>query len=172
MNNIMPIEQVESKILLIRGQKVILDRDLAELYGVETRVLKQAVRRNIQRFPEDFMFKLNQEEFNDLRSQIVMSSSGWGGLRYAPMAFTEQGVAMISSVINSEKSIAINIMIIRAFVRMRELISNNVELAHKISELERRLDTHDEIIVDIVNTVKSLLESKVNNKKIIGFKQN
>ena len=117
---IIPIEQISGKILLIHGQKVILDRDLAELYGVETKVLKQAVKRNIERFPEDFMFVLAIEEFTNLRTQIVTSK--WGGIRYSPMAFTKQGVAMLSSILRSKRAIEINILIMRVFIRMRELL--------------------------------------------------
>jgi hypothetical protein len=119
MKDSVPVEVITNKIYLIRGQKVMLDRDLAELYGVETRVLKQAVKRNITRFPVDFMFELSRAEFNNLRSQIVISS--WGGIRYRPMAFTEQGVAMLSSVLNSNRAIQVNIKIMRACTKLRHL---------------------------------------------------
>jgi hypothetical protein len=118
MKALVPIERITSKIYLIRGMKVMLDRDLAELYDVETKVLKQAVRRNIDRFPEDFMFELSKEEFKNLRSQFVTSS--WGGVRYRPYAFTEQGVAMLSSVLKSERGIRVNIQIMRAFIKLRQ----------------------------------------------------
>jgi len=121
-----PDEKVMDKIYLIREKKVMLDRDLAQLYNVETKVLKQAVRRNIDRFPDDFMFELNNEEFTNLRSQIVTSS--WGGARYVPMAFTEQGVAMLSSVLNSRQAIHVNIQIMRVFTRMREMLSDTLSL--------------------------------------------
>ena len=124
-----PDEVVMDKIYLIRGKKVMIDRDLAKLYNVETKVLKQAVRRNSDRFPEDFMFMLSNEEFAILRSQIVTSS--WGGSRYVPMAFTEQGLAMISSVLNSKQAIQVNILIIRVFSKMRELIVSHKELLAK-----------------------------------------
>jgi len=124
-----PVERIENIILFIRGQKVILDRDLAQLYNVETRALKQAVRRNINRFPADFMFEFSKEEFNNWRSQFVTSSSDKMGLRHAPMAFTEQGVAMLSSVLKSERAIEVNIAIMRTFVRLREMLASNTELA-------------------------------------------
>jgi ORF6N domain len=130
-----PVELVERRIYLIRGQKVMLSPDLAELYQVETRALVQAVKRNIDRFPEDFMFQLSDEEYTDLKSQIVISS--WGGARRAtPYAFTELGVAMLSSVLNSKRAIQMNIIIMRAFVRMRELLATHKDLAQKIEKLE------------------------------------
>jgi len=121
------MERIERAILLVRDEKVILDQDLAELYGVETRVLVQAVKRNIDRFPADFMFQLNDEEFSDLKSQIVRSS--WGGRRTAPYAFTEQGVAMLSSVLRSPQAVQVNIEIMRAFVRLRSMLESNADLA-------------------------------------------
>ena len=143
MDAIVPIELIESKIYLIRGHKVMLDSDLAELYGVETRALVQAVKRNIGRFPQDFMFQLNNQEVITLRSQIVISKSGKGGRRFIPYVFTEQGVAMLSSVLNSERSILVNIAIMRAFVKLREILSVNKELAHKLAQLERKIEKHD-----------------------------
>jgi hypothetical protein len=136
-----PDEVVMDKIYLIRGKKVMIDRDLAKLYNVETKVLKQAVRRNLDRFPEDFMFMLSNEEFAILRSQIVTSS--WGGSRYVPMAFTEQGVAMISSVLNSKQAIQVNILIIRVFSKMRELIVSHKDLLLKMEQLENKVTDHD-----------------------------
>lgn len=127
-------------ILLIRDQKVLLDKDLAELYGVPTKVLVQAVRRNADRFPDDFMFQLDAVEWNSLRSQTVISNTGRGGRRYAPYAFTEQGVAMLSSVLGSAQAIAVNIEIVRAFVRLREVIVSNKELALRLDELESKAD--------------------------------
>ena len=124
MTELVPIELIASKIYLIRGIKVILDRDLAELYGVETKVLKQAVRRNIDRFPADFMFEMTETEFEDWRSQFVTSNSDRMGLRYKPMAFTEQGVAMLSSVLKSKRAIEVNIAIMRAFVKLREMVTS------------------------------------------------
>src|SRR3989304_6711554 len=132
MTSIVPVELIEKKIYLVRGQKVMLDSDLAELYEVETRALVQAVKRNIGRFPPDFMFQLNNQEVMTLRSQFVISKSGKGGRRYIPYVFTEQGVAMLSSVLNSERAILVNIAIMRAFVKLREILSVNKELAHKL----------------------------------------
>lgn len=138
--SLIPLERIERSILLIRGQKVMLSTDLAELYQVEPRVLVQAVKRNIARFPEDFMFQLTEEEFYNLKSQFVISS--WGGLRRAkPYAFTEQGVAMLSSVLNSEIAIKVNIEIMRAFFRLRRLLASHVDLARKLEALEKKYDT-------------------------------
>jgi len=124
--SLIPVERIEKAILLIRGQKVMLDAHLAELYGVETKVLVQAVKRNIERFPEDFMFQLSQAEFAILRSQFV-TSSDWGGRRYPPYAFTEQGVAMLSSVLHSQRAVQVNIEIVRAFIRLRQMLASHVD---------------------------------------------
>jgi phage regulator Rha-like protein len=155
-----PMERITSKIHLIRGHKVMLDRDLAELYGVETKALKQAVRRNIVRFPEDFMFELTKDEFEILRSQIVTSS--WGGRRYAPCAFTEQGVAMLSSVLRSKRAVEINIAIMRVFVHLREVLADNAALRKKLEE-------HDEKIKYIFNILGQMLQEPEKPKKRIGF---
>ncbi len=136
----MDIQIIKSKILIIRGNKVMLDRDLAELYGVETRVLKQAVRRNIKRFPDDFMFQLSKEEFVNWRSQNVMSNADKMGLRYPPFAFTEQGVAMLSSVLNSDKAIDVNISIMRAFVLLRQHLTDYKDLKEQITKLEKEMN--------------------------------
>ena len=168
MVNIIPLEKIESKILLIRGQKVILDRDLAGLYGVETRILNQAVRRNIERFPADFMFQLTKMEIDIWKSQIVISNKEKMGLRKAPYAFTEQGIAMLSSVLRSKKAIEVNIAIMRIFVNIRKFISSYDGLARKIAELEKK---YDKKIIQIFNVLDKLLaEEKVNSKKEIGFK--
>ena len=140
------VERIEKTILLIRGQKVILDRDLAELYGVETGPLNRAVKRNIQRFPGDFMFQLTGEETERLRCQIGISKRGRGGRRYFPYVFTEQGVAMLSSVLKSERAIQVNVAIMRVFVRLRKIMATHKELAFKLVELEERLEGHDEQI--------------------------
>src|SRR3989304_935083 len=141
MKAIVQMEIIEGKILLIRGQKVMLDSDLAELYGVETFNLNKAVKRNIDRFPSDFMFQLTKEEADSLRFQIGMSkTTGRGGRRYLPYAFTEQGVAMLSSVLNSKGAVQVNIAIMRAFVRLREMIASNKELAKRFDDLEKRYD--------------------------------
>jgi len=151
--------RIEPSILLVRGQRVLLDSNLAALYGVPTKALIQAVKRNIDRFPLDFMFQMENQEVADLRSQIVTSkAAGRGGRRYAPYAFTEQGVAMLSSVLNSSNAISINIEIIRTFVRMREAIAANRKLAMKFDELEKRLASHDGAIADIFNAIRRLME--------------
>ncbi|MCL5030299.1 MAG: ORF6N domain-containing protein [Bacteroidetes bacterium] len=172
MNNVqsIPIEVIENKIFLIRGQKVMLDRDLAQLYGTETRTLKQAVKRNLKRFPPDFMFQLSKEEFTNWRSQIVMSKSDEKGLRHLPFAFTEQGVAMLSSVLNSERAVEVNILIIRAFVKLREILSTHKELAQKLKDLELKLETHDEQITLIIAAINQLLKPPPEQKKKWDFR--
>ena len=165
--SIVPVERIEKAILLIRGQKVMLDTDLAALYGVETKQLKRAVRRNINRFPKDFMFQLTKEEFDDLRSHFGTSS--WGGTRYMPLAFTEQGVAMLSSVLNSECAIEVNIAIMRVFVRIREVVSTHKKLEVKLKELERRIESHDESIQTIFEAIRQLMIPPEKPRKKIGF---
>jgi phage regulator Rha-like protein len=169
MNELIPIEAVASRIYLIRGHKVMLDRDLAELYGVETRVLKQAVRRNIGRFPADFMFELTKEEEDSLRSQIVTLKGRGKHSKYLSFAFTEQGVAMLSTVLNSERAIEVNIAIMRAFVRMRELLATNKKMARKLDELEKRLTGHDEQFQMVFEAIRQLIEVEEKPKKKIGF---
>jgi hypothetical protein len=169
-----PAERIERSILVLRGHKVLLDADLAKLYGVETKVLLQALKRNPDRFPKDFMFQLTDQEFRDLRSQFVTSS--WGGRRYAPYVFTEQGVAMLSSVLNSPRAIAVNIEIMRAFVRLREMIASNKELARRLDELEakieRKLCAHDQAIAGILDAIRALMHSpEPTKKRQIGFVQ-
>ena len=164
MTTTVPIERITSKIYLIRGQKVMLDRSLAELYGVKTKVLKQAVKRNIGRFPKDFMFELTKLEFDNLRSQIVTSS--WGGTRYSPMVFTEQGVAMLSSVLNSDTAIKVNIQIMRAFVKLRHVLSTNEDLKREVDELKRITDDRFRIVFD---TLDQLLAEEIKPKITIGF---
>ena len=161
-------ETIEQKIFLIRGQKVMLDKDLAELYGIETKVLKQAVKRNIKRFPADFMFDLTKEEFKILRSQIVTSS--WGGIRYTPMAFAEQGVAMLSSVLKSDRAIQVNIQIMRVFTRMRQMLATHKELAQKLEEHEQRIEQHDGEIATIFEAIHQLMTPPETSRKKIGFK--
>lgn len=164
MKHLIPMERIAAKIHLIRGSKVMLDRDLAELYQVETRALKQAVRRNSARFPEDFMFEISQEEFNNLRSQLVTSS--WGGLRHMPMAFTEQGVAMLSSVLHSERAIRVNIEIMRAFTGLRRMLAGHEDLRLKIEELEQR---YDEQLRAVFEAIKGLIEVEATPQRKIGF---
>jgi phage regulator Rha-like protein len=162
-------EVVMNKIYLIREHKVMLDRDLAELYGVETKQLKRAVKRNIDRFPEDFMFELDDQEFENLRSQFGTSS--WGGVRYAPMAFTEQGVAMLSSVLNSKRAIAVNIQIIRVFTKMRQLLMTHKDILLKLEKLEGKTDKHDENFKIVFDYLKELLNPPSEPMRKIGFKQ-
>ncbi len=161
-------EKIEKNIFLIRGQKVILSNYLAEMYNVETRVLVQAVKRNIERFPKDFMFQLNESEMKILKSQIVISS--WGGARRArPYAFTEQGVAMLSSVLKSKKAIKVNIEIIRAFVKLRAILSTHLELAKRLKELELKYESHDQQIASIFEAINQMLQQPEPEKRKIGF---
>ena len=168
MAKLVPIESIISKIVFLRNEKVILDRDLAELYGVETKQLKRAVRRNINRFPEDFMFQLSKEEYQSLRSQFGTLKRG-AHAKYPPMAFTEQGVAMLSSVLNSERAIEVNVAIIRAFVHLRKMVSSHKELARKLNELEQHLQDHDEEIQTIFEAIQQLISLPENSQKKIGF---
>ena len=167
MTDLIPVESITDKIFMIRGHKVMLDRDLAELYGVETKRLKEQVRRNISRFPEDFMFVLTNQEVRNLRSQIATSS--WGGTRYIPMAFTEQGVAMLSSVLNSKRAIDVNIAIMRAFVKMREILATNKEFSEKLKIIEEQLAEHDEQFKMVFEAIKQLLKEDEKPKQKIGF---
>ena len=162
---VIPMERIEHTILLIRGQKVMLDSNLAELYGVATKVLIQAVKRNEDRFPEDFMFQLTEQELNILRSQIV--TSRWGGRRYPPYAFTEQGVAMLSSVLHSARAVHVNIEIMRAFVRLRQMLASNVELARKLAVLEKKYDAQFRVVFDAIRELMVPPEPK--KKRPIGF---
>ena len=157
-------ERIERAILLLRGHKVILDFDLAELYGVDTKALKRAVRRNLSRFPADFMFVLTDREFGNLRSQF--GASRWGGLRYRPYAFTEQGVAMLSSVLRSERAVNVNIEVMRAFVRLRALLSSHVELARKVATLEQKYDTQFKVVFD---AIRQLMAPPQPTRRPIGF---
>jgi hypothetical protein len=167
MKQIIPIEIVEQKIFMIRGHKVMIDRDLASLYGVETRVLNQAVRRNIDRFPEDFMFSLTRQEIMDL-SQLVISSK----IKHSPnvFAFTEQGVSMPSSVLKSKRAVKVNIQIMRAFVKLRQILSTNKELVHKLSQLERKTEKHDTEIQAIFKAIRQLMIPPEKPKSRIGFR--
>ena len=170
-----PAERIERSILVLRRHKVLLDADLAKLYGVETKVSLQALKRNPDRLPKDFVIQLTDREFRNLRSQFVTSS--WGGRRYAPYVFTEQGVAMLSSVLNSPRAIAVNIEIMRAFLRLRETIASNKELARRLDELEarieRKLSTHDQAIAGILDAIPALMHSpEPTKKRRIGFVQN
>jgi len=171
------VANIESRILLIRGQKVMLDADLAELYGVETGALNRAVKRNSERFPEDFMFQLTADEFealrcqngiSNLRSQIGISNKG--GRRYLPYVFTEHGALMLGNVLKSEQAIEMSLMVVRAFVHMRELVAGNKELAQKLNQLERKVGAHDKAIAEIINAIRQLMApSAPNKKRPIGF---
>jgi len=165
MKALIPIEVIERKIYLIRGHKVILDEDLAELYNVATKVLVQAVKRNIDRFPDDFMFQLNDQEVRVLRSQIV--TSRWGGRRYAPYVFTEQGVAMLSSVLRSDRAVEVNIQIMRTFVKLREMIASHKDLAGRLDELEKKYDTQFRVVFEAIRQL--MLQPEPKKKRRIGF---
>lgn len=167
MTKIIPVEHIASRIYFICGQKVMLDRDLAELYGVETRILTQAVRRNKKRFPADFMFVLKEREFNNLRSQIVISS--WGGSRYLPMAFTEHGAIMAATVLNSQQAVAASIFVVWAFVRLRELLAAHKEFTQKLNEIEKRLSGHDKQFQVVFEAIKQLIAVDEKPKRKIGF---
>jgi hypothetical protein len=164
---VIPIERIAQSIYLLRGQKVLLDFDLAKLYGVTTGNLNKAVKRNAGRFPPDFMFQLAAKEFTNLKFHFGISS--WGGRRARPYAFTEQGVAMLSSVLNSERAIKVNIAIMRAFVTLRQTLDTNRELARKFGELERRVGKHDEEIVDIIEAIRQLMTPPEKPRREIGF---
>jgi ORF6N domain len=160
---------VESRILLLRHQRVILDTDIAELYGVPVKVLNQQVKRNRERFPADFVFRLTSKEDEVLRSQFVTSKQGRGGRRYAPYAFTEHGAIMAATVLNSERAVQMSVFVVRAFVRLREMLATNRKLAGKIDELENRLDTHDSTIQDLIDAIKELMKPEDPPRKSIGF---
>ena len=150
MTNILASERIERSILLIRGHKVMLDADLAVLYGVSTKRLNEQVRRNRSRFPDDLMFQLSGKEVRSLRSQFATSKQGRGGRRYAPLVFTEQGIAMLSTVLNNERAIQVNIEIMRAFVRLREMIATHKDLARKLEALEKRYDAQFKVVFDAI----------------------
>ncbi len=170
MNNILILEEkITGAIYLIRNQKVMLDSDLAKLYGIETKVLKRAVRRNIERFPSDFLIELTNEEWQDLRSNIG-TSNNWGGIRYAPFAFTEQGIAMLSSVLNSSQAIQVNISIMRIFVKMRQWAANYEELLRKIEELQQSESKQNQHIAKIYKIIEELLKPRLTEHKPVGFK--
>jgi hypothetical protein len=164
-------EAIERRIQIIRGERVMLDADLAALYGVETGRLNEAVRRNLARFPRDFMFQLTDDEARHLRSQNAISSSdGYGGRRYRPYAFTEQGVAMLSSVLNSRRAIAVNILIMRTFVQLRRAEGKYAELRQHVSELARRVQGHDELLGEILSALEALAQPALASSRPIGFR--
>ncbi len=160
-----PVERITQSILFIRAQKVMLDADLAALYGVDTRVLVQAVTRNGDRFPPDFMFQLTKQEFDDLRSQLVTSS--WGGRRYPPYAFTEQGVSMLSSVLRSKRAVLVNIEIMRAFVQLRRMLTSHADLARKLAALETKYDAQFKAVFEAIRELMAPAEGET--KRPIGF---
>ena len=162
-------EAIERRILLIRNHKVMLDSDLSALYGVTTFNLNKSVRRNLNRFPEDFMFRLSPEEFKSLRFQIGISKKGRGGRRYLPYVFTEQGVAMLSSILRSKRAILVNIAIMRVFVKLRQILSTRKELAHKLSQLEKKIEKHDAEIRTIFEAIRQLMAAPEKPKRRIGF---
>jgi hypothetical protein len=166
IKDVSSVKQISGKIYFIRGYKIMLDRDLAGLYGVETKVLKQAVKRNIDRFPKDFMFELRAEEFEVWRSQFVTSKSDRIGLRYKPMAFTEQGVSMLSSVLRSKRAVQVNIEIMRTFVRLREMLTAHKDLARKVEQIEKKYDEQFQIVFEAIT---KLWEEDEKPKKKIGY---
>ena len=163
----MQIERIESVIFFIRGEKVMVDSDLAELYGVETKALNRAVKRNLKRFPVDFMFQLTAEEAATLRCQTGTSKPGRGGRRYLPNVFTEQGVAMLSSVLNSERSVMVNVEIMRAFVRLRQMLASDADLARKLNQLESKYERQFRVVFD---AIRQLMSPSVTKTKPIGFR--
>jgi ORF6N domain len=166
---LIPIERIQNFIFLIRGEKVMLDSHLAELYGVETKTLNRAVKRNGGRFPEDFMFQLTKEEAGNLRCQIGTSSLEYGGRRYLPYVFIEQGVAMLSSVLRSRRAVQVNVAIMRAFVSLRRLLATNEDLSRKFSELERKLEGHDDAIKSLFEAIRELMLPPKRPKREMGF---
>jgi hypothetical protein len=167
VNQLIEIKDIVQQIFTVRGVKVMLDRDLAELYEVDTKVLKQAVRRKAKRFPSNFMFEFTYQELRNLRSQFVTSSSQqWGGTRYEPMAFSEQGVAMLSSVLRSKRAVQVNIEIMRAFVRLREMLSSHKDLERKLSALENKYDEQFKVVFD---AIRALMKETEKPKRKIGF---
>jgi hypothetical protein len=173
--SLLPEELIINKIILLRDQKVLIDRDLAHLYGVETRILNQAVKRNIKRFPDDFMFQMTKEEFEIWKSQIVISNGDRMGLRKPPFVFTEQGVAMLSSVLNSDRAILVNIQIIRVFTKMRALLESHKEILRKLELIEKKDIEQDDKILLIFEYLKQLEQAKqeetiYKERKRIGFK--
>ena len=169
-NELLMQERITKAIYFIRDHKVMIDSELADMYGVETKVLNQAVKRNIDRFPEDFMFQLSADEWENLKSQFVTSS--WGGRRTPPYMFTEQGVAMLSSVLNSPTAIQVNISIMRVFVKMRQWAANYEELLHKINELSANQSEHNEHIRNIYQIIEELVRPVLTERQPIGFKKN
>ena len=165
------VRQVESRIAILRGQRVLLDSDLAELYEVSVKRLNEQVKRNRERFPRDFLFQLSPEEDKVLRSQSATSEGGPGGRRYLPYAFTEHGAIMAATVLNSQRAVEMSVFVVRAFVRLREMLASNQQIASKFAELEQRLEGHDEAIQELVLAIHQLMEPPEGSKRRIGFEK-
>jgi hypothetical protein len=167
---LVPVERITHAILIVRGQRVIIDRDLAAIYGVATGRLNEAVKRNAERFPEDFLFRLTQQEAERSRSQIAILKSRRGyNLKYLPHVFTEHGAIQAANVLNSPRAVMMGIHVVRAFVQLRDLLASNKELAHKFAELERKLATHDQAITGILKTIRELMNPPESERRGIGF---
>jgi len=164
-----PIERMQHVILFIRGKKVMLDADLAKLYGVPTKRLNEKVKRNKDRFPDDFVFQLDPSEIDFLRSQIATSKMGRGGQRYAPFAFTEHGAIMLAAILNTPRATEVSVYVVRAFVKLREMLASHKKLALKFAELERKIGSHDEAIRSLVSAIRQLMVERETRKKKIGF---
>lgn len=180
MKELIPSEVIERKIFMIRGQKVIIDSDLAELYDVTTKHLNQQIKRNISRFPQDFLFQLTERETASMRSQIVTASdpdairsqnatASKRNVRYLPNAFTEHGVIMAASVLNSQRAVDVSVYVVRAFIRLRQMLAANKDLAHKLAELERKVESHDGAIRSLVTAIRQLMRQPEPKEKKIGF---
>jgi hypothetical protein len=169
--DIIPEKQILKIIMVVRGEKVILDSDLAKLYGVETRRLNEQVRRNIEKFPDDFMFQLTKEEFENLKSQIATSSSSWGGRRKLPLVFTEHGALQAANVLKTSRANKMSVFIVRTFVRLREMALTNEKLTRKFNQLEKRVSDHDEILIELVSEIRKLIDAPKPKGKTrsIGF---
>ena len=164
---LVPVENIEQVIFQIRGQKVILDTDLARLYGVEKKILNKAMKRNVQRFPEDFVFRLRREELRTLRFHFGTSKSGRGGTRYLPYAYTEHGAIMAASVLNSPRAVQMSVFVVRAFVRLRHILASHVDLAKKLEELEKKYDAQFRVVFD---AIRQLMKQPEPTKREIGFR--
>jgi len=164
--SLVPLERIERASIVVRGEKVMLDSELAEIYGVETKVLNQAVKRNVSRFPVDFMFQLTPEEAESLRSQIVTSNEGRGGRRYLPYAFTEHGALMLANVLNSERAAQTSVQVVRAFVKLRQMLASNAELARKLAAMEKKYDAQFKVVFD---AIRQLMSPPEKPKREIGF---
>ncbi|MGA8492682.1 MAG: ORF6N domain-containing protein [Terriglobales bacterium] len=169
VRHLLLVKPVEPRILILRGQKIMLDSELAELYGVQVKRLNEQVKRNATRFPYDFMFQLSPSEHRNLRSQIATSSLQHGGRRHPPFAFTEHGAVMAATVLNSKRAIKMSVFVVRAFVRLRELLNTNQKVASKLVELERRLRGHDAVIHDIIDAIHALMDPPRRKRRRIGF---